>query len=252
MSVNRGVAVVHYNRTQYLYEILEAISKTVPENTKLVVCDDGSLDKFDDGSTLTEYIPDNFTLIRGPNRGVAANKNRALFVLQDCDFLAIIEDDLKPISEGWFETYEKAARFSEIHHFCRVQDKLVEESIPAFSAFMRDNSLTPLYGSSPRGDLTFITSKVLREVGGFNPAFEGAGHAHGEWSNRVARAKLIGHPLKWVDIQEARDRFVQIGDTEGGRWDRPAEEIKEQIKRNAGIARELRRTGYVYHPIILG
>ena len=245
MSIARGVAICHYNRIKSLLEIMEAVQKTKPKNCKIIVCDDGS-----DSLPPSKWF-DSVVLIRGENKGVAANKNRALFALQDCQYITILEDDLIPTEEGWFEIYEQAARLSEIHHFCRVQDKLVEETIPEFNKFMRANSFSPIYGSSPRGDLTFITSEVLRLVGGFNPRFKGAGYAHGEWSNRVVAAGLIQHPLKWVDIREARDKFKQVGDTEGGRWDRPRDEIKDQLKANAIMLAKLKKKPYIYHPLML-
>jgi len=259
-KVQRGVGICHYNRLDKLPEILKAITETVPENTRVVVADDGSdREKFtaDNGGTeygtsVEEVCKDaGVLLIKGPNAGVAANKNRALWVLQDCQFIALIEDDLKPIQKGWFECYEQAAAISGIHHFCRVQDKKVPESVESFSAFLARHHLTPLYASSPRGDFTFLTSTVLHRVGGFNPAFRGAGYAHGEWSGRVARAGLIGHPLKWIDIMQGRDRFVQVGDTSGGRWKLTEEQLKAQLSRNKRVFRDLEKSGYVNCPLVL-
>lgn len=247
-AIRRGVAIAHYNRPDHLLDIIMAIKSTTPVGTKVVVCDDGSSDVL---KLISATDQTGTPLIRGRNLGVAANKNRALWALRDCHFLAIIEDDLLPKEEGWFTQYEEASKLSEIHHFCRVQDKEIPETYPAFSEFMQKNSLTPVFGSSPRGDLTFITATVLNRVGGFNPLFRGTGYAHGEYSNRVYRAGLIGHPLKWLDIKEARDKFIQVGDTVGGRWDVPKDTIKSQIVRNKQIYDKLDETGYVYCPLEL-
>lgn len=230
-EIRRGIAVVTYNRGGFLPTIIQAIKETAPENCKIVVCDDGSTD----GTSA-----DQTTYIRGTRQGVGANKNRALFALQNCHFLAILEDDLLPTEKGWFEIYEEVAKYCDIHHFCRVQDKEVDETLPDFSTFLKGNlGYTPVYGPTPRGDFTFITSLVLREVGGIHPGFKGVGHAHGQWSERIAESGLCGHPLKWMDIKEARDKFKQVGDTEGGRWNDDPEKVKEQIKRNAALRREL-------------
>jgi len=241
-GITRGVALCHYNREKHLPDIIEAIKKTVPADTKIVVCDDGS--------TSTVYTRGE-VLIQGKNLGVAANKNRALWALQDCHFICILEDDLKPTRKGWFETYEKAAKLSGIHHFCRVQDKQVRETSPEFAAFMKTHGLTPIYGPSPRGDLTFITHKVIEHVGGFNPKFRGAGYAHGEWSHRVYNAGLIGHNNKWVDIKEARDMFEQVGDREGGRWELDPKALKKQLTKNEKIYKELQKTDYIHIPLSL-
>ncbi len=246
-DTRRGIAIVTYNRDQQLAEQIEAVLDNKPEDCKVVLCDDGSTD---DTVAIAGMSPE-VTYIRGPNLGVCANKNRALFALQDCHFIAILEDDLFPVQRDWFNIYENVCLSTGIHHFCRVQDKEVEETAPNFTQWLKGHGYTPIYGSSPRGDFTFISSAVLKNVGGFHPEFRGAGYGHGEWSNRVFKAGLIPHPLKWVDIKEARDMFYQKGDTEGGRWDLSNRELKEQLKRNSGLAKRLRRTKYVFSPIIL-
>lgn len=240
-SIKRGVAICHYNRQQHLNDIVSAVADTVPEGTRIVICDDAS-----DPIPTIDAI-----LIKGKNLGVAANKNRALWALQDCHYICILEDDLKPTGKGWFETYEKAANLSGIHHFCRVQDKYVQEKSPEFQEFMKKHGFTPIYGPSPRGDLTFITRKVVERIGAFNPKFRGAGYAHGEWSHRVWGAGLIGHNNKWVDIKEARDMFVQVGDREGGRWTLDKKALKKQLVKNEQVYKELQQTPYSYLPLSL-
>ena len=255
-NLKRGIAICHYNRHKHLEQVILAVQKTTPEGTKIVVCDDGSkreikLENMGIHSVETICQETGVILVKGPNLGVAANKNRALWALQDCHLLCILEDDLLPKEEGWFEAYEKAFGLSGCHHFCRVEDKEVPETVPAFSSFLNSHGLTPVFGSSPRGDFTFLTQDVVKKVGAFNPKFRGAGHAHGEWSKRVANSGLIGHPQPWVDIKEGRDKLEQIGDREGGRWDENEKKIREQLKRNARILKELGVNPYIYHPLVL-
>ncbi len=99
-------------------------------------------------------------------------------------------------------------------------------------------------------DFTFITREVVRQVGGFNPLFRGAGYAHGEWSERIRKAGLISHPLGWWDVKEARDKFEQRGDTTGGRWNHDPHEIKEQLKSNKITQKRLKRVEYLYCPLV--
>jgi glycosyltransferase involved in cell wall biosynthesis len=261
MNIHRGVAICHYNRIEHLEEVIKAVKETVPEGTRIVVCDDGSTPMPDPErsmmhSTAAFHLEDitrrqEVVLIKGPNLGVAANKNRALWALQDCHYICILEDDLVPTEKGWFEAYEKASLLAECHHFCRIQDKEIPETVPTFQTFMNAHGLHPIYASSPRGDLTFCTSEAVKRVGAFNPRFRGAGYAHGEWSARVARTGLIGHPLLWMDIVEGRDKFKQLGDREGGRWLIDEGEIKAQLKRNARVLKELNVENYIYHPLVL-
>lgn len=250
MNSKKGIAICHYNRVDKLEKLITSVIDTMPKDCKLVVCDDGS-EPIDNYSVSSICNRIGVTLIQGPNRGVAANKNRALWALQDCAFLCILEDDLFPTTSDWFEHYEEASCLSGIHHFCRVQDKEVIETLPNFADFMKNHNLTPIYGPTPRGDLTFLTSKVLKEVGGFNPEFIGAGHAHGEWTERVITAGLVSHPLKYIDIKEARDKFQQIGDREGGRWNKTKEELDGEINRNKKLRKKLQKTGYIFHPLVL-
>ena len=247
--MKRAVSICTYNRWVNLEEIIEGVLSTVPDGTDVFVCDDGSTDGTE-SVVLADKFADRIKYYRGPNLGVAYNKNRALFLMQNHHFSAIIEDDLVPTEKGWFDIYEKVSALTDIHHFCRVQDKIVPECKPSFTEYLKKTlNVTPLYAHSPRGDLTFLTRKVITMVGGFSPEFEGAGYAHGSWSNRVARAELISHPNLWVDIEEARVMFKQVGDTEGGRFDDDPEEIKKQLKRNKVIAKQLKKTGEVYVPL---
>jgi glycosyltransferase involved in cell wall biosynthesis len=220
---------------------------TVPEGTDVFVCDDGSRD-----GTHEMVVPDfpNVHYYWGPNLGVAYNKNRALFLMQNHHFSAIIEDDLMPVEKGWFELYEEASTLTDIHHFCRIQDKEVPEVAPAFAEYLaKTMDVTPIYTTSPRGDFTFLTRKVITTVGGLNPLFKGVGFAHGEWSARVVKAGLVAHPTGYVDIADARDMFKQIGDTEGGRWDDDKDTIDAELKANRAVSKELKKSDYIYCPL---
>jgi len=245
--IEKGVAICTYNRAVYLPEMIEAVINTTTTDTRIVICDDGSTDE----TVYTAAQYPEVLYVRGPNLGVGANKNRALWSLQDCAFLCILEDDLFPKEKGWLERYQNASLATGIHHFCRVQDKFVDETVPEFSDWMKEKGYTPIYGPNPRGDFTFITNRVLKEVGGFNSKFRGAGYAHGEWSRRVAKAGLIPHPLHWIDIKEISDTLDQKGDTEGGRWLEDKHKIKEQLKVNAALDRQLGKDDYVFHPLVL-
>jgi len=244
----RAVSICTYNRAQHIGEVIDGVLATVPSCTDVFVCDDGSTDNT--AALLTEWP--NVHYHRGPNLGVGANKNRALYLMKNYHFSCILEDDLVPTEKLWFETYEAAATLMDIHHFCRIQDKEIPETHQSFTDYLKlSMNATPIYASSPRGDLTFITRKVITTVGGMNPAFKGVGYAHGEWSARVVRAGLVSHPLGYVDIAEARDKFKQIGDTEGGRWDEDIQLIKKQIKYNKRVARELAKKDYTYCPLVI-
>lgn len=239
MSANftKGIGISTYNRGKNIAEVIEAILLTKPNNAKVIIADDGSTDNT--AEIIRKGFP-SLTYIRGENVGVGGNKNRLMHSLRNYDFIAILEDDLVPIENGWFETYMKFCLNTNIHHLCRVQDRFVEETVPDFAIWCKKElGMTPIYGPTPRGDMAFITHMVLRKVGAFHPKFIGCGHAHGNWSDRIAASGLIGHPNKWIDIKEASVKFKQLGDTEGGRWADPKKEIQKQITKNAKLRKQL-------------
>lgn len=236
MSFNQGIAVCTYNRADKLGDVLSAIYKTKPADARVVVCDDGSTDSTPD---VVKKFPE-LTYVRGPNRGVGANKNRAIYSLRTCDFVSILEDDLMPLQNEWFEQYREFCIGTNLHHFCRVQDKRIPERVQDFTDYcIKELKLTPIYGPTPRGDFTFISNIVIRKVGAIHPHFVGVGHAHGQWSDRVAASGLLQHPNKWIDIEEASAKFIQIGDREGGRWNEPDENVKAQIQKNSELRKNL-------------
>lgn len=246
MDITRAVSIVTYNRGKHIGEVIEGVLSTVPNDTDVFVCDDGS--DYEHIVPILDFPT--IKLFTGPNLGVGANKNRALWMMQNHHFCCVLEDDLVPTEPNWFELYEAVSVLTDIHHFCRVQDKTVPENRPAFTDYLKAAlGVTPIYASSPRGDLTFLTRKVITTIGGFNPEFKGVGYSHGDWSERAVKAGLVSHPNGWIDIVEARDRFKQLGDTEGGRWDVDEKKIKAQLKRNRLVAKNLKKKGDVYVPL---
>jgi len=245
--IKRGVAIMSYNRGKNLREVVESFPASVPNGTQVIVCDDGST-----GETVDVLNKLDCTVIGGKNLGVGANKNRALFALQDCNFVTLVEDDLVVRAKDWFPMYEEVATVCGIHHFCRVQDKQAGESVPRFSAYLRDHGLLPIYGIKPRGDFVFITRAVLDKVGAFHPDFIGAGYAHVNWQTRILNAGLVPHPARWIDLrsEEVGDPFQQLGDREGGRWDED-EKVQEQIKRNRKVYNRLDKEGTIHVPLLM-
>ncbi|KKN92371.1 hypothetical protein LCGC14_0208620 [marine sediment metagenome] len=249
MTTTRAVAISTYNRVEHIDEVIQGVLSTVPNGTDVFVVDDGSTD------STPQFVTREFPGVhyyRGPNMGVGGNKTRCLYLMRQHHFSCIIEDDLVPTEKNWFECYEAAASLMDVHHWARVQDKEIPETVPSFTEYMKKTmNATPIFASSPRGDMTFITRKVISTVGGFNPAFQGCGMSHGEWSSRVIRAGLVSHPLNYLDIAEARDKFKQVGDQIGGRWEEDPEKIKKQIAYNRKVAKKLKNIEQLYCPLIL-
>ena len=75
----RGIAICHYNRLNRLENHIKFTKQSMPENCKLVVCDDGS-----DPEAYRIARDMDVPFLGGKNKGVGYNKNRALTALQDC------------------------------------------------------------------------------------------------------------------------------------------------------------------------
>lgn len=248
-NYKRGITVVTFNRAFQLAEIIEAVLSTKPNNAAVSIADDGSTDNTLE--IITANFKDKVNYYGGANGGNSVNKNRALFAMKDKDFCAIIEDDIKPIKEGWFEQYEKACLGLDIHHFCRVQGHEIPETSSDFNEYCFNKlNLNPIYSFKPRGDVTFLSKKTMKTVGAFSPRYRGCGHSHGNWSDRCVAAGLIGHPNKFIDFVETRDSFVQLGDQVGGRWNEDPEKIKAEIESNSKIRKEL-GVGQICIPVFL-
>jgi len=228
--MNAGIAICHYNRTAHLAEIIEAVQRTTPHGSRIIVCDDGSRNQ-NEVRAICERA--GVESVLASNQGVTANKNRALSMLSDWHYLCLLEDDIMPVKPGWFENYFRVASQFDINHFSWVFDRFSKSLDPNRDAqIKRATGLTVKYSRHLGGQVTFLTTKVLRTVGGFNPAFRGCGFGHIEWSKRIWKAGLIAHPNRWIDLVECEWR--PIGDREGGRLDE-SDRTAAEIKHNGEI-----------------
>src|ERR1700759_3385032 len=107
MALRIGIGIVSYNRKDVLAETLARVRAHTKLQSLLVVADDGS----DDG-TADFVRSQGITVITGRNRGVAWNKNRALFLLAEiahCDIVLLLEDDTYPTADGWEQDWVLAS-----------------------------------------------------------------------------------------------------------------------------------------------
>ena len=94
-----GIAIVTRNRRSHLQQVLEAVLAETTTAFDLVVADDGSTD-----GTRAFCDEVGAAWVGGENRGIAWNKNRALFALaekSDPTTFILLEDDTRPIRRGW-------------------------------------------------------------------------------------------------------------------------------------------------------
>lgn len=102
-----GIGVTTFNRAPLLERLIAAIRQFTRRPAIVFVADDGSTDH-------TASLLDTLDLasLSASNRGIAWNKNRALYYLHTlcrCDVVLLLEDDTFPDAPGWEESFVQAA-----------------------------------------------------------------------------------------------------------------------------------------------
>lgn len=106
-SVRLGIAIVTYNRRDAATRTLQHILERTIAPASVMIADDGSTD-----GTPATFRERGFPVVTGQNRGIAWNKNRALFYLLGvlaCDAAILLEDDSFPEQDGWEREWIEAA-----------------------------------------------------------------------------------------------------------------------------------------------
>lgn len=162
--VKVGIGITTMDREHCLNALLESIRKhTFIDNLTIFVNDD-SMDK----------------------EGVAKSKNNCLRALKDCDYIFLLDDDVKIIRDGWIEYCIEMSNQYGMQHQLLLNERfhrLVKES-PKFKYF-----------DDCGGVFMFLTKWVLKEVGAFNEDFEKWGLEHAEYSLRIQKA--FSYPYKY-------------------------------------------------------
>jgi len=177
-----GIGVCTYNRLDLLQKCLSGFANTISSTCRLIISSDGSTDGTD--KWLGQQSHD---WISGPNVGIAKNKNRLLNVLDDCDYIFLIEDDIVIKNSKWIEWYIRTSQESGIQHFSyhnKIQRARRNTTHYATTTTIGDHGTT--------GQLMFFTKEVLKRCGGFNEQYAGHGYEHLEYTKRINFAFQYG------------------------------------------------------------
>ncbi|CAM3259436.1 hypothetical protein CFR75_16825 [Komagataeibacter xylinus] len=171
-----GIGISTYNRSKHLDRILFSIKKFTKSPYHLVVANDGSLD-----NTINICKNHGVSVIGSCNKGIAFNKNRALYALSeftDSDTIIMLEDDTMPIYPGWEQLWVKAVKnFGYVTYaHPKIADGISQgEGTP-------DNPYACMKITS---QCAGVSIKSLKKVGYFDTRFKGYGIEDGEWTTRL-------------------------------------------------------------------
>lgn len=219
-----GIAVITYRRRASFELLIGKLEQHTRAEHELVVADDGS----EDG--IVDWCRErSIAIVTGENRGVAWNKNRAIFALEllGCDPILILEDDVYPDVDGWEQ--EWIAATEAWHHVAYEHPRVAQERLSG-SGTAED----PFLNVKATAALLSISRRALAIVGYYDSRFIGYGFAHGEWTTRIKRAGYGYRKVTLPDGSANEALFHMIGgivDNEGERWiDREQMQINRALQ----------------------
>ena len=228
-SIKVGVAVITYNRLNYLKSAVKGVKDLTSSRYQLVVADDGSSDG------TPEWCRSNgVPCIAGDNRGVVYNKNRALYHLfenEGCDVVILLEDDCEPEETGWDTEWIKSALLWGHINYAHRHILSKEGSIVSGS----DSSKSPYISKLVTGQCTAISREAFEEVGYLNPNFRGYGCGHVEWTERFLK-------LGYDGVQGGKQyQFNVYPCIKGGILSKDAKTFKDeaQLRKNKLVKKKL-------------
>lgn len=184
MSFPVGIGIVTYNRREILNDTINQVRAfTRHPDAVLVVADDGSSD-----GTPVMLREKQVPVITGVNMGIAWNKNRALFLLSHilgCETVILLEDDTRPIRNGWeAEWVEAARRWGHVNFASDWMQKHILSGAGTAADPARSKQIT--------AQCAAYSGTALTYGGYFDPRFKGYGHEHVEHSRRLVRVGYGG------------------------------------------------------------
>lgn len=182
-----GVSVTTYNRSKLLIENLNKIKENSFFDIDLIISDDGSVDETKD---LLKDLGGIYWA-SSENKGVAWNKNRALFFSNEIlsnSLTLLMEDDVFPTKFGWdIDWVLSSALYGHINFdppwFGPASEGMGQWNQPYKSGYLS-------------GQCSGFTKEVLAYVGYLDSRFGRYGHEHVEHTMRMIRAGYGGEIIK--------------------------------------------------------
>lgn len=239
-----GVGVTTFRRPQYLRRAVERLNKFAGHCQVFIVNDDK-----DDIETVEILKESGFNYLNMPERsGIAKAKNACLRELQDCSFIFLFDDDIFIKCEGWDRLFIDAFCRTSCHHFSIV-------NWPVVGRWFQPGVVINSYSGS-HGVCLFLTSEVLREVGGFDENMGMWGGEHVSYSRRVFKSGLTNRygsiDAPFIGVEGSRDYFEIV---DFGESDLPSIKTMTDEERAIEVAKwehadsQLAKTGGYFIPL---
>lgn len=156
-----------------------------------------------------KFLPDNATIFMHVDtgyKGVSKAKNEVLKLCYEwgADFIFIVDDDISPLVDKWWEPYIN----SGLNHACWNYDrKLLNYGCEA------DYGKCNYYAEyeKPNGCMLCFTRHCIETAGGWDLDFQGFGYEHVNLSDRIFNNGLT--PARYIDIPNSKHLF-ELADCE--------------------------------------
>lgn len=171
-----SVVIPLYNKASYIYSAVESVLLQSYQASEVIVMDDGSTDGGGDG---LEELDNRIKVVRQPNAGKGAARNRGIALAQE-DWVALLDADdfwdldhlheLARIAGSHPEAYLIATQFEEIKYGSKPKRRHPAPGLIRQIDFFAESSrrLGCVHSSSAA-----VKKAVLSEVGGFGTTLTG-------------------------------------------------------------------------------
>ncbi len=223
-----GIGIVTYNRKEILAATIDRVRRlTRHAAVDLVVADDGSSD-----GTLAWLRDNHVAVVTGVNRGIAWNKNRALYLLAELlcnDVVILLEDDTRPAKAGWeAEWIAGAQRWGHVNYAAPWMDDQFLEG--------RGTAAEPIRGKVVTAQCASFSREALMFGGYYDSRFKGFGHEHVEHTRRLIRVGFGGTEEVFNGSERIIFKLIH-GDIAVA--DAPSYHNQVEVDRNLEVARAL-------------
>lgn len=223
-----GVGIVTCNRPEFCRVCLNSLPKSKIDELVIV----------NDGEPLPYDLSFGYEITNNTNIGVGKSKNKAMQHLLDkgCDYIFIIEDDMRILRDDIFEAYINASKETGIHHF------LFAYHGPANKNGISGGKPTPRtiieYPSGLKlslnqhcvGAFCMYTKESLLKVGLFDETFNNA-FEHVHHSYVLCKNDYCTEYWWWPDLADSLDFINEQACSEQNSSIRPRNDWQENIQK---------------------